>query len=359
MTIQPQVTQAFARWMDAVAATINMAVDGFGAYRRVQVIECEADLFALHMPHRSQHAQIPDHQTRLTGGVAPDTLPAAWVAALRGSRTELVLKPSRFLFRPLELPSRASEFLDGIVRSQIDRLTPWTANEALFNWTPPAQAANERMVVTVAATARTVVMPYIEALARLGAASIVISTTTQGLDSSANPIKIFEQKGRGAIEVTRVRRALTALLLVVSVAAAFSITASTVATGQLEAEQQDLSRRIAERRAALRDGREASGISAENTLQARNNATPSSVVMLEALSQLLPDHTYVTELRIEGDKLQVVGITRDAPSLIELIEQSPHFTRATFFAPTTRSPEDPGERFHVEARIKPVFTFAP
>jgi len=123
----------------------------------------------------------------------------------------------------------------------------------------------------------------------------------------------------------------------------------------LDAEQQQLSRRIAERRASLRLSQTAAGGSAQSLLAQRKQTTPSSVMVLEAISRVLPDGTYVTELRVEGDKVQVVGISQDAPSLIRLMEQSPQFSRATFFAPTTRAQNDPGERFHIEVHLIPYF----
>ena len=79
---------------------------------------------------------------------------------------------------------------------------------------------------------------------------------------------------------------------------------------------------------------------------------PRQCWYFETLSKILPDQTYVTELQLEGNKLRLTGITRDAPSLIGLIEQSGDFTRATFFAPTTRSASKTGDRFHIEAVIK-------
>src|SRR5262249_30678478 len=159
----------------------------------------------------------------------------------------------------------------------------------------------------------------------------------------------------GALDVRRLRGVLTAVLVAMALTASAAVVVGKFVSDGLEAQQQDLSRRIAERRVAMRRAGFDSALPAQQVLERRKQETPSSVVVLEALSQILPDHTYVTELRVEGDKLQLIGVTRDAPSLIRLIEQSPHFTRATFFAPTTRSAGDPGERFHIEARIKPVF----
>jgi general secretion pathway protein L len=196
------------------------------------------------------------------------------------------------------------------------------------------------------------VAPYVQAIADLGVASVVVLTVPAEAEPHSAAIKVFEQRARGVFEIDRIRHALMALFMISGLAAAGTMVYSTFALDSLDAEQQALSQKIAARRAALRPEL---AISAQRMLERRKQSTPSNVIVLEALSQILPDHTYVTELRVEGDKVQIIGLTRDAAALIGLIEQSPHFTRATFSAPTTRTVGESGERFHIDAHIKPIF----
>jgi len=341
-----------ARWIDAVAAAIVALLSSFRTRKSVQVTEDDNGSFVIGTAGRAPSGP-PFERVQIVDGQIVSPHPANVEALLRGSHAELELRATRFLFRPLELPQRATEFLGGVVRAQIDRLTPWSANDAAFGWSEPKEAGADRMVVTVVATARAMVQPVIDALTGAGADSVSVVTAAP----DAAPIVVFDQRAKGVIEFARVRGALVAVLLGTGLLAAASVSAAAVYGFKLSSEQDELTRRISERRAAIRAGRE-TGTQAATPLRAlerRKSQTPSSVILLDVLSQILPDHTYVTELRIEGDKMRVIGVTRDAPALIRLLEQSPHFTRATFFAPTTRAPSDPGERFHIEAQIEPVF----
>ena len=348
-----QISESFSRWIDAVAATAHALLNRWSAQRVVRITEDEQGTFALQAFGDAKDLILPDQQIRIADGAMTANLSDDWKSWLRGSRAEVILRPGRFMFRPLELPKRASEFLEGIVRAQIDRLTPWSVSEAAYTWTPPVEAANDRIQLTVAATARSMVMPYVRAVADLGAASVVVSTVRQDDAGVAAPaLEVFEQRNGGSIEVTRIRQILMMVFLGAAALALVSSGVSSILADGLEGEQQDLSHKIAARRSAMR--RNADG-GAQQMLERRKQTTPAAVMVLDALTKVLPDHTYVLELRIENGKVQVTGITKDAPSLIRLIEQSPHFEHAAFFAPTTQSPGEPGERFHIEARVKPYF----
>lgn len=358
MTILPPIQEGFSRWISSVATTVNGLLQRLRTFQDVEIVEDAPDTFTLRaVDGRSKSGKSKSAKTetlRIRDGAVEGPVPAGVLAMLRGSRVAMVLRPQRFLFRPLELPKRAGEFLEGIVRAQIDRLTPWTSGEAVFGCTPPADAPGERIELTVAATSRALVQPYVKAIADLGAASVTVLAAPPQAAADAAPVRVFEQHARGVLEVDRIRQALTAVILVSTVAAAGTLGWSLWALDSLDTEQQELAQKITARRTALRTG-PAAAASAQRVLERRKQTTPSNVIVIEALSQILPDHTYVTELRIEGDKLQVVGVTRDAAALIGLIEQSPHFEHAAFYAPTTRTPGESGEHFHVEAHIKPVF----
>jgi general secretion pathway protein L len=353
MAIIADVRQFLTEWIDAVSRAVDAVAGHFVRSQRIRLVEGDDGAFTASAGSAKSGIRLPDLFFHLESGTPLPPLSPDWKAAFRGSRIEAQLRPDRIMTHRLDFPGKAADFLDGMIRAQIDRLTPWTVNDAVFGWSSPAPAPNDRIEVIFAATSKQKVNPLRRFAEILDAASIAIFAPVS--DGTSASITLMDQAMRSRIgAAVNVPRLLRAILLSAGVAAAASLLLGAYLGSSLQSELGDLQQRISQRRAALRLG--SNGPESDLGLLAkRKQTTPSSIMVLEAISRALPDSTYVTELRIEGDKVQVVGMTQDAPSLIRLMEQSPQFTRATFFAPTTHAPNEAGERFHIEAHITAYF----
>lgn len=353
MSLVSDITAALSLWIDTVAVVVSDRLAHVKPVRRIEVAEDEAGAFAMRLAPGvkivdGDHAPCP---VDMADGAIGKELSPQWAAAVRGGVVELRLQPSRFVFRPIELPGRAAEFLDGIIRAQIDRITPWTASEALFHWTPPHDVGGDRIETTVVTTGRAATASLAQAFSDLGAAAVEISTVT----TDHGRIVVLDQRSGKQAQSRRLRTGLVAALASTGLLAMLSLGFGGLVADTYDTQQQQIQQRITERRAIMRGNQSGAGGSPLELLIRRKQSTPSSVIIIEALSALLPQDTYATEVRIEGDKLQIVGVTRDAPSLISILEQSPHFSSAGFFAPTTHAASEAGERFHIETKLKPYF----
>jgi general secretion pathway protein L len=339
-------------WIDDVAVGLTLLRVMLRRSHRIELVE-QADGSFLVVDMSKPAADRADGPSlRIDESGIADPMSPQMRSLLARSSIDVMLAPSRFIFRSLELPQGARQFLDGVVRSQIDRLTPWSANEAAFGWSEPTDAGNGQIAITVAATARSQVAPI--ARAAMAARADQVRMSTQIGEGEPLGIPVFAQDIGGGNGEQELARGLVAGLALSGLAFMISLGAWLVAGGSDDARMGDLQNRIAERRSELLNQHGPAAEEAIKALQARKWATPSAVMTLEALSKTLPDDAHLTEFRIEGGKVQIAGSATDAPTLIRLIEQSRQFTQATFFAPTVRGPSG-GQSFHIEAHIEPSF----
>jgi general secretion pathway protein L len=353
MAILAEARQWFEQWIGAVATAVDGVAGRFMRRRSVELDENADGSFTAQLAVPKDGSRPAPLSFRLDRDAPQPTLSADWKAALDGSRVEVRLQPDHVVSRLLDFPSQAADFLDGMIRAQVDRLTPWSVTDAIVGWASPQPVAKDRIEVAFCATSAAKVDPLIRLVTTLGCASVAVSAPAVGSDGAPLRVTLLDRQLRG-LAGPRVSRLLRISLASTAIAAAASLLLNFYLGSWLQSEQDDLQHLISQRRAALR--LDANGDSSGFGLLAkRKQTTPSSVMVLEALSRVLPDTTYVMELRIEGSKVQVAGMTQDAPSLIRLLEQSPQFTRATFFAPTTRAASELAERFHVEANITAYF----
>src|SRR4030043_419050 len=82
----------------------------------------------------------------------------------------------------------------------------------------------------------------------------------------------------------------------------------------------------------------------------------SKVEVLEELTRLLPNTTWIWNLKYKGKEMELSGFADSASDLIPLLDKSPLFEKVEFLAPVTKEMQMKGdgnkekERFKIKAR---------
>lgn len=280
--------------------------------------------------------------------------PGDAAALLKDRDVELVLPAGELLVRTLDpLPADSRSYLDGIVRHQLERLVPWRSDDVIYNYQiAPAGPRDDRLVVTIAATARSLHAGLIGALSTLKPRQLQLLYRDVPQIGGDVAIRIDDSSSEAA-RLRRFRFAAIAALatLLLGSAAGFGYLAytwqqATTALAGTDDAIFDLRKRL-----AARGPQEPAAERDRAAILARKQQTPVAVLAVDALADVLPDDTWLSELRVADGHVRITGVSRNVAGLVPLIEANPSFAEATFFAPTTRLPDNQGDRFYLDARL--------
>lgn len=294
-------------------------------------------------------AMVPADELR-GGRIA--RLPGRARRALRRSRIVLRLGDDMVLERTLNIPRSARDVAEPIIANQMERIIPWPIGEARIGYAiAEDEESGDHFSARVIATSSTVLAEARHDAEVLGGRIAAIEFA----DGPAVPEGIPLAEGDEDAPRRRKRRVAGKLVLLL----AASLVVGGIGIARLipvRAEWQGLEARIAAVRDKLAAGRRANARMAARieqrgrVIEARRKA-PAIVVVLDALTRVLPDDAYLTRLEIRGRKVLLAGHSGDAAGLIEKLESSPYFSAAGFSAPTTRQPGRRGEQFTISVRL--------
>lgn len=163
------------------------------------------------------------------------------------------------------------------------------------------------------------------------------------LETSAPP-----RSGLGR-HVTLPRTLALAALLLAGLASVVTLSRHETALAELRAQTAKMRTQAATVRTALE--RSEAAVGDLDRLQRMKLKQVPTLEMLEELSKVLPDSVWLSDLRIEGDTVDMAGLAKSGAALPSLFQRSPLFADAALTAPLTLDPREDKERFSLRVRI--------
>jgi general secretion pathway protein L len=295
-----------------------------------------------------------EHKEASLGRFALDEPGLRMARALLGNRRApavvLRLPPGLLLERQVTLPLAAEQGLDRVVRYEMDRFTPFAAEEVYFAATVLRRdRAQGRLTLGISLVPRARLADILAAMATLGPGPTLLEAAGFGGPARRIPLAAADlRKERWQRRGLIAAGAACAVLALATVALPFLLQAS--AGDEVETRIAGLKPWVAQAEALRRKMANASaGSDAIGSEHARVGDTLHTIA---TLTDILGDDTHLMGLTLQKRQVTLQGEAAAAAKLLTTLAADPTVRNAAFVAPVTRA-ETGADLFSIKAEIAP------
>jgi general secretion pathway protein L len=265
----------------------------------------------------------------------------------------LCLPPARVLRRKVELPLATEENLRQVLGFELDRHTPLKAEEACYDYLPLERDTARRTLTVELAVVPSILMQQTAGqLQRLGLPvhrASVLDDDGAVLDLNLLPEQQRSRVTRIPLYVNATLACAAAVLLIMILAVPLYVKHTRL---EALAPLVTQARSDAVNARELRETLEALSVEAGFVLEKRRAETPALDIINE-VTQVLPDHTWVRQLTLQNGEIQLFGESDSAALLVQLLESSTLLRNVRFRSPVLEDARSGVERFHLSAEYGP------
>ncbi len=252
----------------------------------------------------------------------------------------------------MSLPLAAQANLAQVVSFELDRRTPFKSDEIYYTHRlVKRDNAAQRLVVELTVVPRTAIDDIVSLAERLDLdlGIVEVASPDPRVGASGNLLPTRPQPFTARLPDM-------ALAGLAGLAVILACTALAIPLYRAHATAAALSLQLAEaKRQADESIRLQKEIEAEiqesGFLGMRKRQSASVSEALDALTRLLPDDTYLTEVEISNGDVQISGITASASTILGLLDQSQRFSDAVFRSPVIQDQRTSREQFNIGVKI--------
>ncbi len=294
--------------------------------------------------HRKNTVKAYDGETDGLADFVQGNLP-------RTARKDVTLQFSsqNAIVKRLRLPASAQDVLPAILRNKVESLAPWPLQESLWGYHLAGQDTPGELLVDVGIISRKSALDAVKTLHHGGA-----EVQRMEIASLATGSAITLDFGRETREKS-LRSIVTAAMASLALSAAGVGGLGSYLAYQIDAENRELRVDLDRAKRALQGESATTGnvqLATANAIFEEKRNAPPFVMLINELTKAVPDGIWLENINYENGKFLITGHGANPDKLVQGLEASAYFAKASFASAIQRDAEKGVDAFTVAMDVE-------